>query len=417
MSSKVVAGRNEVPNPRFNKLQMEMRRAERELNRALAEAERGFQMSQCYSCGLVTQWGGVALQKKWQTRAKELQNQITRLTNEYADTPEYLSKEILRSYNYVVQNVEAKKSAIFKIIQSNNKKYLEKQVVVDENKDFKIAYNINPNDKNYESLLNKYNLKEDLANWQNQKIQNISIKSFIDKINEQQSFKEINGTKQLYASLNLGKESGGSLFGSLFDFNKKKNKKKSNSLSKSKYETKDKRFDSVVVIKTEEGMGSGFYVSSNEILTNYHVVEGAMNITITDRYKKKSSAVLIKKDLKRDLALLKTNLSGNPVNFYSGQLQQGEMVEALGHPKGRKFSLTKGWVSAIRKESSTYEASNQKNVLFIQTDAAINPGNSGGPLFYKNRVVGVNTQGLSKEVSEGMNFAVHFSEVEKFLSE
>ena len=189
MSSKVVAGRNEVPNPRFNKLQMEMRRAERELNRALAEAERGFQMSQCYSCGLVTQWGGVALQKKWQTRAKELQNQITRLTNEYADTPEYLSKEILRSYNYVVQNVEAKKSAIFKIIQSNNKKYLEKQVVVDENKDFKIAYNINPNDKNYESLLNKYNLKEDLANWQNQKIQNISIKSFIDKISEQQSFK------------------------------------------------------------------------------------------------------------------------------------------------------------------------------------------------------------------------------------
>ena len=147
------------------------------------------------------------------------------------------------------------------------------------------------------------------------------------------------------------------------------------------------------------------------------MVEGARNITITDRYKKKSSAVLIKKDLTRDLALLKTNLSGNPVNFYSGQLQQGEMVEALGHPKGRKFSLTKGWVSAIRKESSTYEASNQKNVLFIQTDAAINPGNSGGPLFYKNRVVGVNTQGLNKGVSEGMNFAVHFTEVEKFLSE
>ena len=76
-------------------------------------------------------------------------------------------------------------------------------MVVDENKDFKIAYNINPNDKNYESLFNKYNLKEDLANWQNLKIQNISIKSFIDKISEQQSFKEINGKKELYASLNF----------------------------------------------------------------------------------------------------------------------------------------------------------------------------------------------------------------------
>ena len=66
-------------------------------------------------------------------------------------------------------------------------------------------------------------------------------------------------------------------------------------------------------------------------------------------------------------------------------------------------------------ESGGYSATNQKNVLFIQTDAAINHGNSGGPLFYKDKVVGVNTQGLNKENSEGMNFAVHFSEVQKFL--
>ena len=92
------------------------------------------------------------------------------------------------------------------------------------------------------------------------------------------------------------------------------------------------------------------------------------------------------------------------------------MVEALGHPRGRKFSLTKGWISAIRQESSTYSSTNNTNVLFIQTDAAINPGNSGGPLFYKDKVVGVNTQGLSKKETEGMNFAVHFSEVKKFLA-
>ena len=92
------------------------------------------------------------------------------------------------------------------------------------------------------------------------------------------------------------------------------------------------------------------------------------------------------------------------------------MVEALGHPKGRKFSLTKGWISAIRNESSTYNVGSSDNVLFIQTDAAINPGNSGGPLFHKNKVVGVNTQGLHKDSTEGMNFAVHFSEVQNFLS-
>ena len=92
------------------------------------------------------------------------------------------------------------------------------------------------------------------------------------------------------------------------------------------------------------------------------------------------------------------------------------MVEALGHPKGRKFSLTKGWISAIRKESSVYSATGTPDVLFIQTDAAINKGNSGGPLFLGNKVVGVNTQGLNKEDTEGMNFAVHFSEAQKFLN-
>ena len=141
-----------------------------------------------------------------------------------------------------------------------------------------------------------------------------------------------------------------------------------------------------------------------------------MSISVTDKFKKRSSAVVIKKDLKRDLALLKTNTTGKPVKFFEGQLKQGEMVEALGHPKGRKFSLTKGWISAIRKESSVYSATGNADVLFIQTDAAINPGNSGGPLFYKDKVVGVNTQGLHKDTSEGMNFAVHFSEVNKFLS-
>ena len=113
------------------------------------------------------------------------------------------------------------------------------------------------------------------------------------------------------------------------------------------------------------------------------------------------------------MALLKTNISGKAVQFYEGQLNQGEMVEALGHPEGRKFSLTKGWISAIRLESGVYSPTGEKNVLFIQTDAAINHGNSGGPLFYKDKVVGVNTQGLSN--TEGMNFAVHFSEVQKFL--
>ena len=186
--------------------------------------------------------------------------------------------------------------------------------------------------------------------------------------------------------------------GSLFSSNKKITKKKIASIPKNNnYEILDSRFESVVVVKTGSGLGSGFYVKDDEIITNYHVIEKANNITVIDQNKKRSSAVVIKKDLKRDLALLKTNAKGKKVSFYNGAIKQGSKVEALGHPRGKKFSISQGIVSAIRNESSVYNVSGIDNVLFIQTDAAINKGNSGGPLFLGNKVVGVNTQGLSKK--------------------
>ena len=421
MASQMVAGIRQVPNPEFNRLQMEIRRAEREQQQALRRAEDGFRKSQCISCGLITQWGGIAIQSKWNNVAKELQSRIVSLTNSYSTTPDYLEKEVLRSYNYLVQNIKAEKRAIYQVVQFKNGKYLQKNISVDENKSFKVAYNIDPQDKKYENLINKYSDTQQVTNWQNKKLKSTSLEKLLTKIDNQEVFIEIMGKKELYASLNFDyveEEEELSWWERLFGGSKKEGKK-TVSLSKnssSGYEEKDIRFDSVVIVKTENGLGSGFFISKDEILTNYHVIENATSISVTDKYKKRSSAVVIKKDLRRDLAILKTNTTGKPVKFFDGQLKQGEMVEALGHPKGRKFSLTKGWISAIRKESSVYSATGTPDVLFIQTDAAINPGNSGGPLFYKDKVVGVNTQGLHKDSTEGMNFAVHFSEVNQFLS-
>ena len=420
MSSQMVAGIRQVPNPEFNRLQMEIRRAEREQQQALRRAEDGFRKSQCYSCGLITQWGGVAIQSKWNNVAKELQSRIVSLTNSYSTTPDYLEKEVLRSYNYLVQNIKAEKKAIYQVVQFKNGKYLQKNISVDENKSFKVAYNIDPQDKKYENLINKYSDNQQVTNWQNKKLKNTSLEKLLTKIDNQEVFTEIMGKKELYASLNFEyvEEKELSWWERLLGGSKKEGKKTASlsNNSSSGYEEKDVRFDSVVIVKTENGLGSGFFISKDEILTNYHVIENATSISVTDKYKNRSSAVVIKKDLRRDLAILKTNTTGKPVKFFDGQLKQGEMVEALGHPKGRKFSLTKGWISAIRKESSVYSATGTPDVLFIQTDAAINPGNSGGPLFYKDKVVGVNTQGLHKDSTEGMNFAVHFSEVNQFLS-
>lgn len=424
ITSKYVAGTRSVPNPEFNRVQMELRRAERELINAQRNEQEGFRRSQCMACGLIVQWGGLAIQDKWQKEGRRIQNRIESLTRSFSSTPQYLDNEVLRSYNYVVQNIDAEKIAKYQIIQSKNYNYLEKNIIITKNKKFKIAYNIEPQDKNYENLLNKYNVENDILQWQNQKLKNISVKDILSIIEQENSSNALNGKNELYSSLNfkidINEKSDEELswWEKLLGNNNNKRKNtalKNNNKSSSSFEVKDERFDSVVIVKTENGLGSGFFVSKDEILTNYHVIENSSNISIVNRDNKKSSAVVIKKDLKRDLALLKTNFSGTPVKFYEGKLKQGEQVDALGHPKGRKFSLTKGWISAIRLESSVYNATNSPNVLFIQTDAAINPGNSGGPLFYKDRVIGVNTQGLSKEASEGMNFAVHFSEAKKFL--
>jgi len=408
-TSKIVAGTRSNPNPEFNRLQMEMRKTERELGRAQAEAERGFQLSQCYSCGFITQWGGVALQNKWQKIGAQLQSNLSRLTNSYSTVPEYIEKEVLRNYNYIVQDIKAEKKAIYQIIQLKDNKFFEKELSLIEEKQFKVASDISAEDKNYESLINQYDSINDVSRWENKRFASLSVENLNKKITEIEVKKEIN-KRELFASLNLKAEKKAEKKGSSWKrlFSKKSKPKKS---SKNNL---DPRFDSVVIVKTEDGMGAGFYVSEDEIITNYHVVEKSKSIMVIDKNRNRSSSIIIKKDLKRDLALLKTNAIGKPVIFFTGELKQGDPVEALGHPRRLKFSLTKGWVSSVRKSSSVYSATDSENVLFVQTDAAINPGNSGGPLFFKDKVVGVNTQGLRK--AEGLNFAVHYSEVIDFIN-
>ena len=423
MTSRIVTGIRQIPNPDYRRLEMEIRDTEKKAMLAKRESEiyeYKLMTQQSSGVGWLDLLGAVAntgASISYHNNYVNLQNKLNDLISEYSNTPMYLDKEILSPYNYDLVNIKSEKKVHYDIIQFQNNKFYQSNVSFNEEKNFNVAYNINQQDKRFEELTNKHDKMEDVKIWENTKLDEVSIDGFLLKINNSTK-KQLNNINDVYALLNYEQDKPESFWDKLFGSKKNQKKKvKSASLTSSSYETKDSRFDSVVVVKTGSGMGSGFFISNDEILTNYHVVENAMSISIIDRNKKRSSAVVIKKDLKRDLALLKTNMRGDPVKFYSGQLKQGEMVEALGHPKGRKFSLTKGWISAIRKESSVYNATGAEDVLFIQTDAAINPGNSGGPLFYKDRVVGVNTQGLHKDTSEGMNFAVHFSEVQKFLSQ
>ncbi len=158
--------------------------------------------------------------------------------------------------------------------------------------------------------------------------------------------------------------------------------------------------------------GTGFvYNFSGEmvILTNYHVVGGAINVTVTFVNGNGYTASVLGSDPYADLAVLSTDA---PYSEYSpleivnsSTLMVGEPVLTVGNPYGLAGSITTGIVSAMGR-TITEEASGSYAIAdVIQTTALLNPGNSGGPLLdYKGQVVGITTAIVSG--SQGLSFAI-----------
>jgi S1-C subfamily serine protease len=158
--------------------------------------------------------------------------------------------------------------------------------------------------------------------------------------------------------------------------------------------------------------GTGFvYNFSGEmvILTNYHVVGGAINVSVTFVNGNGYTASVLGSDPYADLAVLSTNA---PYSEYSpleiinsSTLMVGEPVLTVGNPYGLAGSITTGIVSAMGR-TITEEASGSYAIAdVIQTTALLNPGNSGGPLLdYKGHVVGITTAIVSG--SQGLSFAI-----------
>ena len=145
--------------------------------------------------------------------------------------------------------------------------------------------------------------------------------------------------------------------------------------------------------------------STGYILTNAHVVEGTTDLTVVLDGGIRTSGKVVKRDTKRDIALLKIDRGRQPILRFATSVRIGEDVVALGYPFGtdglENMTISTGVVSAFQLFDG---------INYVQTDAAVNPGNSGGPLLDMNgRVVGMNTSGMRKDISEGLNFAIHYS--------
>lgn len=163
--------------------------------------------------------------------------------------------------------------------------------------------------------------------------------------------------------------------------------------------------------KNAYGWGTGIIISADGyILTNTHVVDKAVRVTVEFNDGGSYEASLVGADTDTDIAVLKIDADGlTPAEFAtSSSIRVGDTAVAIGNPLGENFrmTMTNGIISAISREVSH----NGKTMNLIQTNAAINEGNSGGPLINsRGQVIGVTNMKMVSTYTaniEGIGFAI-----------
>lgn len=169
------------------------------------------------------------------------------------------------------------------------------------------------------------------------------------------------------------------------------------------------------------GVGAGFVISGNRIMTNAHVVSNSRFITVAKEGDPKpyhARVLHIAHDC--DLALLTVD---DPVFFknmlpleFDGIPAIESTVSVYGYPiGGNRLSVTRGIVSRI--DFQPYSHSGMDAHLTVQIDAAINPGNSGGPVLQDGKVVGVAFQGYSGDVAQNVGYMIPTPVILRFLKD
>ena len=186
--------------------------------------------------------------------------------------------------------------------------------------------------------------------------------------------------------------------------------------------------DSVVSISsmTSSGTSSGTGIimsSDGYVITNHHVITGALVISVLTNDIQEFEAALVGSDEMSDLAVLKIDARGLQAAEFgdSSKLRVGDSVVAIGDPLGVQLrgTMTNGIISAINRDLTVGD----RTMTLIQTNAALNNGNSGGPLINcYGQVIGINTVKMSSYYTatasvEGLGFAIPISVAKPIIDE
>jgi len=395
ISSEHKTGERSEPNPAYGQAQTAVNAATFDLQRV--------QISNASTRSTGSILGDIIVIAANAAIEASAREKLTEASSALASTPSTLTKPIYSPYSFTRAEIDVAKEATvnYYVIDRRAKTIAEGIFDLRQKRSFKVAYDLKDLDPQRASHLATTDREDDVTRFEDEPV-SVALSDVL-------------------ASLGSGAAAARplpTLTAIRTDMLAKKNRAIARHDAGKFVTTRpnDDRFESVVVVfHPGGGVGTGFYVRDDLILTNYHVIEGTQFVEMKTRDGQETFGRVSAKDIRLDLALIKVQARGRPVRFFTQRsLPVGDTVEAVGHPKGLEFSLTRGVVSAMREIEGRFTRGGKK-IRFIQTDAAINPGNSGGPLFLGPHVIGVNTQKLASTEIEGLGFAIHYAEVLDFL--
>lgn len=426
IQSSMAVGERQIPNPDFTSANTAFSVSMNRLQALQIEHSRPTYCATTGECLAISVLKGIAMGGA----QKEMQAAQERLNK----TPQLKSEIVYQNYNYQRVAIDASKTARvdYYLIDTKAKKFHSSFFEYNDREGFNVAYDVVDSDPKKSSIEGSLQKESDVTQWEvSEPTVPLSVLFDLKNLDAKNAQKFVGIESFLQKFQNRKYEAAGVQFVNAGSPSNPRSKQTAPTASDNRVKTAnasslgvsssssgviaDERFDSIVLIKGPSSIGTGFYITPELILTAYHVVDKSDLVELTYYDGTKSFGKVVDHDVRLDLALVRAQTVGKPLKIHSGPIRLGSTVETIGHPKGFEFTITRGVVSALRKQQSVTLTS--KNLVeFVQTDTPISPGNSGGPLMLGDAVVGVVDWVRVDKASQNLNFSVSFNEIKEYVN-